>query len=134
MDLVVDANILFAALIKDGETARLLLNDELALFAPEYLLDEFWKYREVILKRTHRTRPRLDEVMTILRERITFIPMNDIKAMLPEAESFSPDPNDSPYLATSLLIGAGLWTNDSRLRSQERVRTYSTKELISLFP
>lgn len=41
MRLVLDANILFAALIKDSLTAELIIKDELQLYAPEFLLDEF---------------------------------------------------------------------------------------------
>ncbi len=134
MDLVIDANILFAALIKNGETARLLLHDGLHLFAPEFLLEELEKYNGTILAKTYRTQVRFDEVLTIFKNRITFIPMEDINKVLPEAESFAPDINDSPYLGASLLTGAGLWTNDSKLAGQNRVRVYSTKDLISLFP
>lgn len=43
MKLVIDANILFAALFKDSLTAELILSDELQLIAPEFLLEEFAK-------------------------------------------------------------------------------------------
>ena len=39
MDLVVDANILFAALIKENITSEFLLKREFNLFAPEFILD-----------------------------------------------------------------------------------------------
>ncbi len=51
MNLVVDANILFAALIKEGTTAGLMVSDKLHLFAPQFLLEEFVKYEELILKK-----------------------------------------------------------------------------------
>jgi predicted nucleic acid-binding protein len=38
MDLVVDANILFAALIKDSITSELMLHEDMHLYAPEFLL------------------------------------------------------------------------------------------------
>ena len=44
MELVVDANILFSALINEGTTRELMLNDELVLFAPEYIIDEFLEH------------------------------------------------------------------------------------------
>ena len=56
MKLVVDANVLFAALIKEGSTAELLISDKLQLFAPEFLFTEFSKYEELILKKTHRSK------------------------------------------------------------------------------
>ncbi|MHA2473510.1 MAG: PIN domain-containing protein, partial [Promethearchaeota archaeon] len=48
MDLVVDANILFAALIKDNITSELLLKREFHLFAPEFIFEEFEKYRDYL--------------------------------------------------------------------------------------
>jgi predicted nucleic acid-binding protein len=41
MDLVVDANVLFSAAIKESSTAELILRDDLRLMAPEYLFEEF---------------------------------------------------------------------------------------------
>jgi len=55
MKLVIDANILFAALIKEGSTAELLISDKIQLFAPEFLFKEFSKYKNLILKKTHRS-------------------------------------------------------------------------------
>ena len=56
MKLVVDANILFAALIKESFTAELLLRDKLNFFAPEFLFDEFGKYENYILEKTKRSK------------------------------------------------------------------------------
>ena len=50
MKLVVDANVLFAALIKKSSTAELLISDKLQFFAPEFLFAEFSKYEELILR------------------------------------------------------------------------------------
>ena len=48
MDLVIDANILFAALIKESVTSELIFKNTLHLYAPEFLFSEFEKYKEVI--------------------------------------------------------------------------------------
>ena len=48
MDLVIDANILFAALIKRNVTSDLLFRNDLHLYAPEFIFEEFEKYRNVI--------------------------------------------------------------------------------------
>lgn len=42
MELILDANILFSALIKSGLTRELMLNNELVLYAPEFMIDEFF--------------------------------------------------------------------------------------------
>jgi len=51
MYLIVDANILFAALIKQGKTDELLFVDHLHLFAPEFILIEFEKHKKEILQK-----------------------------------------------------------------------------------
>ena len=71
MKLVVDANILFAALIKEGSTAELLISDKLQLFAPEFLFTEFAKYEELILKKTHSSREEFNQFLDLLKEQIT---------------------------------------------------------------
>ena len=41
MDLVIDANILFAVCISSGKTEEVLFSEELHLFAPEFIFEEF---------------------------------------------------------------------------------------------
>jgi predicted nucleic acid-binding protein len=44
MEVVIDANIFVAALLKKGATRKLLLNDELVLYTPEYLIEELFDH------------------------------------------------------------------------------------------
>jgi len=134
MDLIVDANVLFSALIRKGETSRLILNERLHLYAPEFIFDEFEKYRDLILKKTHRSQMEFDEVLSIYTERIETIPMEEIIREMEQVKEFSPDVKDDPYLAAAILIGAGLWTNDSKLRDQDVVPIHSTSDLVYMFP
>ena len=48
MELIVDANIVFAALVKEGLTIELLLEPELHLSAPEFLLKKLKNTKEDI--------------------------------------------------------------------------------------
>jgi len=68
MKLIVDANVLFSALIKDGLTAELLISDKLHLFAPEFLFTEFAKYEDLILRKTHRNEEEFNNFLEILKE------------------------------------------------------------------
>jgi len=47
MILIVDANILFSALIKNSVTAEMLVKEEFYLFTPEFILDELHKYEDL---------------------------------------------------------------------------------------
>ena len=74
MDLVIDANVVFAVLIKDGESARLFMHEKIHLYAPQYLFEEIEKYSDLLLEKTHRSRDGFREILSILNKRIKFVP------------------------------------------------------------
>lgn len=131
MKLVVDANILFAALIKKSSTAKLLISDKLQLFAPEFLFTEFTKYEELILKKTHRSHEEFNQLLEILKEQITIVPKKKITPFIDKVEKISPDPKDTVYLALAFALKSNIWSNDKRLKQgQEKITVFSTEELI----
>ena len=130
MDLVVDANILFSAAITDSKTSELLLRDDLSLYAPEYLFEEFEKYEDTLLEKTHREPDDFDRFVRILKRHITLVPKEEFKDELDEARSFCPDTGDVPYLGLALYLNAPVWTDDKELRQQDRVDVLTTSELI----
>jgi predicted nucleic acid-binding protein len=79
MDLVVDANILFAALIKDSTTSELMLHEDIHLYAPEFILEEFEKYKELIKRKTNRNDSEFETALDIFQRRIKLIPHEEIK-------------------------------------------------------
>ncbi len=132
MKLVIDANIIFAALIKEGLTAELIISDELQLFAPEFLLEEISKYQDQILEKTHRSKEEFEIFVQILNEYITFIPQKNINPFLEKANLFSPDPKDSVYLALALALKSAVWSNDKKLKEEQvQVKVLSTEDLIN---
>ena len=50
MDLILDANILFSILIKSGKSEEILFQEDLHIFVPEFIFEEFAKYKSLILK------------------------------------------------------------------------------------
>jgi predicted nucleic acid-binding protein len=132
MDLVIDANILFASLIKDSGTAGLLFVDRFHLFAPESLFEEFSKYEAQIFKKTKRGKRDFKKFLKVLRRRIKVIPKEDFEGYLEKAERASPDPKDVPYIALALYLNASIWSNDKALRKQKLVRIYDTKEIFDI--
>jgi len=68
MDLVIDANILFSAFIKQGKTIEILLNPLLNLYAPVYIFEEIEEHRNEILEKTNRTEKELNELLSDIFE------------------------------------------------------------------
>ena len=133
MDIVLDANILFAILIKEGKNEDLVFHDNLHIFVPEFIFDEFEKYKELILDKTYRAEEEFDELLNILRKRIKTIPNEETEKYLNKAQEISPDKNDTDYFALALTLDCAIWSNDKKLKEQNVVEIYSTEELIRKF-
>ncbi|MEW6722048.1 MAG: putative toxin-antitoxin system toxin component, PIN family [Candidatus Micrarchaeota archaeon] len=130
MNLVVDANIIIAALIKDGITIELLLEPQVCLYCPEFLFDEIFRYQDTILEKTSRSEEEFSEILTALSERLVIVPMEEIRPYLGEATAISPDPDDVVYFALALKLGAGIWSNDKLLKKQNKIPIYSTADIL----
>lgn len=134
MELVVDANILFAALIKRNVTSHLLFRDNFHLYAPEYIFTEFRKYKKLILSKTERSDEEFEMFINILQRRINIVPKEEFKSFVKQAKIISPDPKDVPYISLALRLNSAIWSNDRALKEkQEDVRVYTTSELIDYF-
>ncbi len=131
MQFVVDANILFAALIKDSVTLEFLFYDSAQFFAPEFMLEEFYEHRKEILAKTKRTPEEFDILFGYLEERIIVVPKDEYRDMLNVAEEVSSDPDDTTYLALALKLNAPIWSNDRDLKErQNKVKVYSTRDIV----
>ncbi|MBN2423037.1 PIN domain-containing protein [Candidatus Woesearchaeota archaeon] len=133
MDLVVDANILFSALIKDNIAAKLLFEDKFKLYTPDYILDEFLKYNKTILKKTSRTHENFVQIMHVLQEIIYVLPREEYSKFIDKAEKISPDEKDVMYFALALKLKCPIWSNDKKLKEQKEVVVYSTHDLVKIF-
>ncbi len=130
MDLVVDANILFAALIKQEHTAHLFVEDSLNLFSPNFLFEEMQKYYDFLLSKTYRTREDLSKFFWIIQRKIKVIPKKIYIEFLDQANKLSPDPKDVLYFALALSLECPIWSNDRRLKNQDTVIVYNTTDVL----
>ncbi|MEK6822666.1 MAG: PIN domain-containing protein [Nanoarchaeota archaeon] len=129
MDLVVDANVVFALLIKDGITAELFADDRLVLFAPEHLVDELRKHHVTISSKTHRTPDQLDISLQLALSRMQLLPHAFMTPYMEGATRITTDPNDAAYLALALRLEIPLWSNDVALKAQPHVPVFTTSEI-----
>lgn len=120
-------------MIKKSVTADLLAVGNLGLYAPEFLLEEFQKYEDLILKKTHRSSEEFHQYLTFIKRRIKFVPIKNIIAHLEKATLISPDPKDTVYLALAIALDAIIWSNDKRLKEkQNKIPVFNTSEIIEL--
>lgn len=132
MDLIIDANILISALIAvKGKIYDLIFNDKIRLFSTEFLIEEIEKYKDEILTKSSITKDEFEIFLSLISSKIEFIPYSELKEFLLEAEKITPDINDREYFALALKLKCGIWSNDKRLKNQNKVKIYSTKDIIN---
>jgi predicted nucleic acid-binding protein len=134
MPIVVDANILFAALLKDSSTRRLLLSRRIVPVTSEFVLDEFNKHIAELSQKTGLDKGQLGNLLGELLEssKIKIVPKDEIKQFMNDATSISPDKDDVPYFALALKLQCPIWSNDKKLKEQSVVKISNTEELVKL--
>ena len=133
MDIVIDANVLFAALIKEDSFAySLLFSDKFHLFTPEYIFTELEKHKEEILSKTKRTTEEFFRLVETLKRRIVIVPLEELIPYVEEAEKLTPDHDDVAYFALALKLNCAIWSNDKKLKEQNKIEVYNTHELNKL--
>ena len=129
MDIVVDANVLFASLIKDSFTYNLLFRGSFHLFTPEYIFTEFEKHKEEILRKTERTTEEFFRLVETLKRKVVLVPLEELTPYVEEAEGITPDPDDMAYFALALKLNCAIWSNDKKLKGQDKIQVYNTYEI-----
>lgn len=133
MKLVVDANILFAALLKNGWSRQLWVTPGLELVAPAYLMVEFESHRSEIFSKFKGSREDFDSLFRHLIAYVKLVEDAELKPYVAPVMSLSSDSDDWLYLACALFCGGDLWSSDKGFQPQKRFRVWRTDELIDEF-
>ncbi len=129
MRLVVDANILFAALLRGGWTRQLWFKPGVTLYAPRFILSEYLAHRDELRRKFNGSDGELDEIFRRLTNDLALVEDSELVAYAFASEHLTADPDDLPYLACALAVNADIWSNDHDFQGHERVNIWKTVEL-----
>ncbi|MDP1729356.1 MAG: PIN domain-containing protein [archaeon] len=129
MEFIVDANIVFSILIKEGFNAKLFFHPKLIVYAPAYMLEELKHYKEFLISKTQRSDEELEWMLKALKSIMIIVPEEEYSQFYEEAKKISPDPDDIQYFALALKLRCGIWSNDKELKKQSRIDIYDSKEV-----
>jgi predicted nucleic acid-binding protein len=132
MRLVLDTNILIAALIKDSITRRILLLPDFEFLLPAFALDELAKHRAKIIRAARLKGDELDLLLTLLLTSVAVVPFERIAPYLPEADALigAIDPDDVPFVAVALAEEHnGIWSNDRAFEGLPGIQCWTTTRL-----
>jgi predicted nucleic acid-binding protein len=132
MRLVVDANRIFAALLRDSTTRKILVERELNFYTPQFAIEEIFEHIDELQAKTGLSKAvitqKLEELITL--SEIHIISPVETKPFLKEAKEISPDPDDEEYVALALKMNCPIWSEDKELKAIKKVEVINTKELM----
>ena len=94
MQVVIDANIIIAMLIRPGKPVDLFQLEELELFAPGLLFVETENNRSLIEKKSVLSSQEITAFLQIIKERIVLVPEEEFLKHKTRAKEICPDPKD----------------------------------------
>jgi predicted nucleic acid-binding protein len=119
--IVVDSNIIFAALHSGNASVREKLSNPLfSFYAPKFLFVEIFKHKERLVNRSKANPEKILEFLFILLHYINFINEDYISTRIYiDAYNFCKDVdvNDTPFVALSMAFNCRIWTRDEALKS-----------------
>ena len=130
MNITVDANILFACLIKDSDTRKLFFSPKFELYAPVFMLRELQKYFPIIKKKSGLSDFDFSNLVARVLVQITIIDDSNLSPFVVAAASLIKDKKDWLYLACALYKDTVIWSNDKGFKNQSRVRVFTTHEML----
>lgn len=131
MKVTVDANILFAALLRDGITRHLWFRRDLNLFAPGYELEELRKYETELRGKFRGTDAEFTGLQNRVLAPVRFVSDSELAPFIPAAQALISDDKDWLYLACALKEDTIIWSQDRHFREQKRIRVHTTAELMA---
>lgn len=133
-----DANVLMAALKRDGRVRGLLIGapPHVAFYAPEFLFLEVEEHLDELAEAAGVPRLALGAVLRVLRPRITVIPPEATEHVIQRARLLAAKaqaPDDEEYVALALAMDAPIWSFDKDFDRIPGVRRVDSKAVEAAF-
>lgn len=134
-EYVIDANILFSAVIRQKELYE-RLTDQFILYTPDFALSELQQYRHIILQKTKSNSERLRDFTILFFRQLIVLPdyvisdeaLNTARLLCEDI-----DLKDSVYVALSVELNLVLLTRDKPLHDGLKQKGYSKVQLFDEF-
>lgn len=133
MNITIDSNILFSALIKNSITRKIILNYPERFLFPEYVFQEFLKYKKLLLKKSNLSEKEFYFLLNNLLKKVKIIKNEKIHKYKKESIKILKgiDIKDAPFIAVCLKYNSILWSDDKALKNQKKIMVLNTKEFIN---
>jgi predicted nucleic acid-binding protein len=132
MQIVIDSNVLFSALIKDSFTRKTILDYTESFLFPAYVFEEMAKHKEELMQKSGLEHEEFDALLETILQKVLIVPSEVLNRHFGEAMGIIEkiDPDDAPFIACALAYpGSVLWSDDKRLKKQQSITVLNSQEI-----
>jgi predicted nucleic acid-binding protein len=136
LNIVIDSNVLFSALIKNSLTRKMILLYTGKFLFPSFIFDELEKHKGELVEKSGMGAKQFEMLLTILLQRVQIVPTDILLSYEKKAYDTVKDidPDDILFIACALAHPDSiLWSDDKKLKQQIVVPIINTKEMYHLF-
>ena len=135
MRIVIDSNILFSALIKDSITRKIILEYNGYFLFPSFIFEEMEEHKKELLDKSGLKIGEFNNLLELILKKVEIVPNEILKKYKQKALEIvkNIDVTDALFVACALAYSNSLiWTEDKRLKEQDKIKICNTKEIINL--
>ncbi len=133
LKLIIDANIILSALIRDSTTRKIIIGSAIEFYVPDYLIEEIEKYISLVSKKNSLSEKENKIILDILCNYISIVGIEFYEENLNEALEIMNkiDIKDTPYVALALSFdNDGIWSEDKGFLKQNKIKVWRTQEIM----
>lgn len=132
MEIVVDSNIVFSAMISDSVTRKILLDSGHKFYSPDFIKSEITKYQDLITEKSGLSNQEFEMLLNLILDEIEIQAKEEYENELDKAEEILGDQDikDIPFLAVAIHKDCKIWSNDKDFQEQNEIEIITTEEMI----
>jgi predicted nucleic acid-binding protein len=132
MNIILDSNVLFSALIKDSFTRKLILEYDSFFLFPAFIMEEMEKHKQELITKSMMEESAFNDLLQLILKRVLIVSNSNIIVFRDEAREIVKDIDidDAIFIACGLAYKDSiLWSDDKNLKKQTRVKVLNTGEI-----
>ncbi|MBI3032392.1 hypothetical protein HYY69_02865 [Candidatus Woesearchaeota archaeon] len=137
MKIIVDTNIIISALIRESITRQIITHNtsqSIEFLTINFSNEEIQKYKQYILDKAKINEDEFELILGLIKQRLTIIQDSILRLKIKEARKIMDhiDPKDTIFIAGALAIDGEIWSNDEHFKKQQKIKVWTTKEIVEL--
>lgn len=132
MNIILDSNVLFSALIRNSLTRALILEYDNFFLFPAFIFEEMDKHKQELIEKSGMSEKDFNELLQIILTKVLIIPSSNLLPYHDEAIEIVKkiDIDDSIFIACALAYKDSiLWSDDKQLKNQNKIKVLNTSEI-----